>query len=265
LYTHFQLAKKYLQYFFTASNAHGHGTHSPFVYDFIKNVLNNAAQPQAYKAIEQQRQMLLKNKRVIEIADFGAGSTTIKSNKRVVKKIAASSLKSKKYAQLLFKIAKYYQPKTIIELGTSFGITTSYLAQSNTDVQIFTCEGAKNIATIAADTFKNIGINNIQLIEGDFEQTLPPLLSKLTTIDFAFVDGNHRQKATLDYFYQFLKYGHHKTILIFDDIHWSKEMESAWDEIKQNPSINLSIDLFFIGIVFINPDVKQKQHFVIKY
>jgi predicted O-methyltransferase YrrM len=265
LYSHFQLAKKYLYYYLTASNGKGHGIHSPFVFDFIKNILNDTIKYECYSLIEQQRKILLSNTAIIELEDFGAGSSVIKTNKRIVKNIAQSSLKPKKFSQLLFRMVQYYKPKTILELGTSFGITTAYLAAGNTNAKVYTCEGAKNIARIAQQTFTGLNLKNITLTEGDFTNTLPLLLKQVKNIDFAFVDGNHRKEPVLNYFQQLLNHSNPSTILIFDDIHWSAEMEEAWVQIKQHPQVMLTADLFFIGIVCINPAIKVKQHFVIRF
>ncbi len=265
MYSSFQLAKKYLHYYFTASNGKGHGIHSPFVFDFIINVLNDKKQYECYTVIEKRRQELLNDTAVIEVEDFGAGSSVIKTNQRVVKHIAQSSLKPKKFSQLLYRMVQYYQPKTIVELGTSFGITTAYLASGNSNATVYTCEGAKNIAQIAKQSFDKLRLKNIVLTEGDFTTILPPLLNQLLTIDLVFVDGNHRRLPTLDYFTQLLKVSTPSTILIFDDIHWSAEMEAAWEEIRQNPAVTLTIDLFFIGIVTLNNDIKIKQHFDIRF
>ena len=265
MYTPFQLAKKYLRYYFTASNGKGHGVHSPFVFDFIKCVLRDKKQYDCYAAIEGQRKKLKANNRLIEVEDFGAGSSIIKENKRVVKAIASSSLKPRKFAQLFFRMVQYYKPATIVELGTSFGITASYLASGNKNAQLYTCEGAGNIAAIAQQTFDDLQIKNIELINGDFAKTLPSLFSKIGPVDFAFVDGNHRKEPTLQYFQQLLIHSKATTILIFDDIHWSNEMEAAWKIIQQNTAVTLTIDLFFIGLVFINPNFKVKQHFTIRF
>lgn len=265
MYTHFQLAKKYLHYFFTASNGKGHGVHSPFVFDFIKNVLNNKKQHDCYTEIETQRKKLEANNGLIEVEDFGAGSTVIPTNSRVIRDIANSSLKPKKYAQLLFRMVQYYQPVTIVELGTSFGITSSYLSMGNKNAKLYTCEGAGNIAAIAAETFSSLQIKNIEMIQGDFAITLPLLFSKIKLVDFAFIDGNHRKDPTLQYYRQLLDHSTALTIIVFDDIHWSAEMEAAWSIIQQHPAVTLTIDLFFIGIVFISPDFKVKQHFTIRF
>jgi predicted O-methyltransferase YrrM len=265
LYSSFKLAIKYLQYYITAANGKGHGIHSPFVYEFIEKVLNDKKLYECYSIIEQQRKQLLQNNSVIEVEDFGAGSSVIKTNSRVVSKIAASSLKPKKYSQLLFRMVQHYKPQTVVELGTSFGITTSYLANGNNAAKVYTCEGAKNIAAIAQQTFNNLQLKNVQLVQGDFAVTLPQLLQQLTAIDVAFIDGNHRYKPTVEYFEQLLQHSHQQTIFIFDDIHWSAEMEQAWKEIQSNKNVTLTIDLFFIGIVCINTDIKVTQHFTVRF
>lgn len=274
MYSPFQLAKKYIRYWFTAANGKGHGVHSPFVFDFIKFVLQDKKDYYCYGPIEQLRQQLLQNSEVIEVEDFGAGSTVIKSNQRVVKAMAASSLKPKKFAQLLFRIVNKYlpaeglpdeRPRTIVELGTSFGITTSYLASGNNKALVYTCEGAASIANIAQQNFNALGLNNIILLQGDFAKTLPVLLDSVQQIDLAFVDGNHRKAPTLQYFEQLLPKTTAQSILIFDDIHWSAEMEEAWATIKAHPAVTLTIDLFFIGLVFVNKDFKVKQHFTIRF
>ena len=208
---------------------------------------------------------MLTDTRVLEVEDFGAGSAVFKTNKRAVSAIAASSLKPKKYAQLLFRIVNHYKPTTILELGTSFGITSAYLAAANEQVTVFTCEGAPAIAGIARQNFEKLQLKNIQLTEGDFAQTLAPLLTNLPAINFAFIDGNHRKEPTLTYFTQLLDHATAYSMFVFDDIHWSEGMEEAWAIIQKHPAVTLSIDLFFIGIVFFNPDINHKQHFAIRF
>lgn len=265
MYSRFQLAKKYLHYYLSASNGKGHGVHSPFVFNFIQHVLNDKKEYPCYRFIEQKRKELLSNETVIEVEDLGAGSSVIKTNKRVVKDIAASSLKPKKYAQLLFRMAQYYKPKTILELGTSFGISTAYLASANSMAGVHTCEGASSIAAIAKQNFNELGFQNIHLTKGDFANTLPTLLSQLSKIDLAFIDGNHRKEPTLNYFQQLLNHSTGSSIFIFDDIHWSAGMEEAWKEIKEHPAVTLTIDLFFIGIVILSPDITHKQQFSVRF
>lgn len=239
--------------------------HSPFVFEFIKHVLNDNEKYTCYDKIETVRKQLLKDKTIIDVEDFGAGSSIIKTKKRVVKDIASSSLKPKKYSRLLFRMLEYYQTKNVLELGTSLGITTAYLASANNIPLVTTMEGSFNIANIAQQNFALLRIQNIEIIQGDFENTLPTFLLTNKNIDFAFLDGNHRKTPTLQYFEQILSSANEQTIFVFDDIHWSKEMKDAWEIIKQHDAVTLSIDLFFIGIVFLRKDFKVKQHFAIRY
>ena len=265
MFSKLQLVKKYLHYRLTASNGKGHGIHSPFVYDFVRNVLRDKKQYAYYPTIETARKKLLQQTAVIEVEDLGAGSAEIRTSKRAVANIAASSLKRAKYGQLLYRIVKYYQPKTILELGSSFGISSAYLAAGNANAKVYTMEGAAAIAEIARKTFERVGLHNIELIEGNFNDILPGLLTKLETIDLVFIDGNHRKAPTLDYFRQLKAKSGPGTLLIFDDIHWSREMEEAWAFIQQDPSVTLSIDLFFIGIIGFSPGINHKQHFKIRF
>jgi len=265
LYSKFQLAKKYLHYYFTASSGKGHGIHSPFVFDLIKNVLQDKTAYDCYPVIEKIRQGLLLQKTEILVEDLGAGSSVIKTNKRVVADMAGSSLKPKKYAQLLFRMVQYYKPETIIELGTSFGITTAYLAAGNTHAKVYTIEGSEAIAEIARNHLERYVPGQVELITGHFNDVLPGILNKTGHTGLAFIDGNHRKVPTLDYFRQLLGRCGSSSILIFDDIHWSAEMEEAWAEIGQHPSVTLTIDLFFIGIVFFNADINHKQHYTIRF
>jgi predicted O-methyltransferase YrrM len=265
MYSSFQLAKKYLHYYIHSKNGKGHGIHSPFVFDFVIHVLNDANRYDCYDKIEPLRKQLLRDNSIIEVEDFGAGSAVIPTAKRKIKAIAKSSLKNKKFAKLLFRIVKYYKAETIIELGTSFGITACYLACANKKSGVYTFEGSKAIADIASQNFKKSGLQNINLVRGKFDEALLDTLATIKKADLAFVDGNHRKRATLDYFSQLHKKSTPGSIFIFDDIHWSLEMEEAWEQIQQHPSVTLTIDLFFIGLVFFNPDFKIKQHFTIRF
>jgi predicted O-methyltransferase YrrM len=265
MYSVLQLAQRFTKYFLTASNGKGHGIHSPFVFNFVESVLNDKAQYEPYNKIEQLRNHLLQDQQVLTIEDFGAGSTVSKSNKRKVAEIAKSSLKPTKFGQLLFRMVQHHKPTIIIELGTSLGVTTCYLASGDKNATVYTMEGAPQVAEVANKNFEQLSLENIQLIQGNFDETLSRQLNNLSTVDLAFVDGNHRKQPTLNYFYQLLKKANENSILVFDDIHWSKEMEEAWKEIQSDPNVTLTIDLFFVGIVFFRKEQKVQQHFTIRF
>ena len=265
-YSNTKIAFKYLRYFLTAENGKGHGVHSPFVFDFISHVLNDKKPKPVYTKIEALRNQLLHQSETIDVIDFGAGSGILKTNKRRIKDIASSSLKPPKYAQLLHRIVQYYKPFNIVELGTSFGITSLYLAAGNPNGKIHSFEGDPSVSMIAKEQAEKAGISNIQFHTGEFEQSFTPFLNSFSEkIHLAFIDGNHRKEPTIKYFEQLLPSLENDSILIFDDIHWSAEMESAWQMICASEKITMSIDLFFIGIVLIKREFKVKQHFSIRF
>ncbi len=265
MYSRLQIAKKYADYYLHASNGKGHGVHSPFVYDFITHVLNNRMTNPVFSTIEKYRKALKHDKRMITVDDFGAGSMLSGGTKRKVADIAKHSLKKPKYAKLLHRIASYYQCKNIVEMGTSLGTTTAYLAAAPSAQQVTTLEGSSAIAGIAMKFFVGNQFQKINLIEGDFGQTIPEVLHSLNTVDLLFIDGNHRKEPTLAYFDAFLKKANDYSIFIFDDIHWSAGMEQAWKKIRDHEAVTMTIDLFFIGIVLFRKEFLVKQHFSLRY
>ena len=261
-----KISIKYLTYLIFSSNKKGHGIHSPFVFDFIIHVLRGKLSDAIYFGeIEKLRNTLIRSSGFITVEDLGAGSFLTSKTNRSISSIARHSLKSKKYARLLYRIVSYYKPDSILELGTSFGITTQYLAIANPDACIKTIEGSAEILQIAKEGFEKNHIKNIQLILGDFKTELGKALAGMKGRRFFFIDGNHRYEPTVHYFNIILSSSGADDILVFDDIHWSKDMEHAWEYIKQDKRVKYTIDLFFIGLVFLKTDFLEKQDFVIHF
>ena len=252
--------KEYIKFQFNSKHHKGHGVHSPFVFSIVEDILNEKNEYYAYKEIESTRRNLLADNSVIFVNDHGTGA----SRKRKVSEIAKTSLKSKKEAQMLFRLACLMQPKNILELGTCLGTTTLYLASACSSANIYTIEGCPNIAKIARQNFKNFDAKNITNIVGNINTELPKIISKIDSLDMVFFDANHTKQATLNYFYQCLEKANEDSVFIFDDIYWSEGMTEAWEEIYSNPAVTYSIDLFHLGIIFFNKEWK-KAHFKIKF
>ena len=239
--------------------------HSPFIFELITKVMNHKTDYPSYARVESMRKNLKGNHSKIDVLDLGAGSSFGGSKTRTISSIAAHAAKPAKYGQLLHRIAKYYHCKNILELGTSLGISTSYLALSNPEASVTTIEGSPEIAAKARENFSSLGIENIEVVEGNFDNVLEGVLSKMGRIDLAYIDGNHRLEPTLKYFEIILPYTHNDTILIFDDIHWSGEMEKAWKTITDHAAVRASVDFFFIGVVFLRREFKVKRTFRVFY
>lgn len=256
--------RQYIKFIFQSKTRWGHGVHSPFVYDLIESIFNHPGQYYDFKTIEDFRFKLLRNQNKIKVEDFGAGALQKKQHQRSISKIAKTSLLDTHHAQLLFRLANRFQPRTMIELGSSLGITASYLASACKNAQLYTFEGSPEIAKIAQHHLKEIGSKNSQVVIGSFDEQLPLIIQHLETVDFAFIDGNHRYEPTLKYFEWILEKINHSTVLIFDDIYWSKEMTQAWKTIIAHPKVTISIDLFRMGLVFFRTE-NPKQDFKVKF
>lgn len=240
-----------------------HGVHSPFVYKLIDEVIYDYSPKEYEPNIESLRKALEVDSRMINVTDLGAGSMLNKDNRKGIKDIAKNALKPSRIAKLLARLANFSQPGTIIELGTCLGITTSYLAKAMPAAHVISVEGCPETAVIAKENFTQQSLQNIELRVGNFDLILPQIIDEQESIDFLFIDGNHRKQATLDYFYASLAKVHSGTMLIFDDIYWSKGMKEAWEEIKAHSQVTVTVDLFYIGLVFFKKD-QRKEHFKVR-
>ncbi|MCB0762650.1 MAG: class I SAM-dependent methyltransferase [Flavobacteriales bacterium] len=239
-----------------------HGVHSPLVYDFIENVLDDTRVYYSFEEIEAMRKQLLNSPDEITVMDYGAGSRVMRGPVRPIRKIARYALKPARQARMLFRLVAWLRPKSILEIGTSLGITSLYLHEAHPDAQFITLEGCPATAQQAQSMFLNRG-SRIELIEGEFDQTLPKALETLSQVEFAFLDGNHTYAATKSYFEQIKPYLTPKSCVVLDDIHWSREMQNAWVEISHDSKVTLSLDLFHFGILFFDTG-RDKEHFIIK-
>lgn len=258
--TRFRFFKNYIIHFLTARNTGGYGVHSPYLFHFTRFILKNNHRFYVFGEIEKTRLALKNDKRLVQIEDYGTGSNRTEK----ISSITSNSLQSPKFAQLFFRIINHYKMRNILELGTSLGITTSYLAASSNDINCVTLEGSSQIANIATANFQLLKLDNIKTIVGNIDDTLEKSLNEIKTLDFVYFDANHTYEAVIAYFKMCLPYINTKTIFVFDDIYWSAGMKTAWDTIKNDASVSSTIDLFQVGIVFFNPDL-HKKHFKMRF
>lgn len=265
----FHIIKSYLNFLWSSKNQHG--VHSPFVYNLVTKCFYDKKNYPEYSILKDYRNSLLVNKNTIEVTDFGAGSRVFKSNTRAIHQIAKNAGISSKRAELLYRIVNYFQPENILEIGTSLGLATSALSLGNKNAKITTLEGCPSTMSIAKSQISNChtergrsaNFQNIEFINIKFEDYLNNY--QLSTINYQLIyfDGNHSKKATLDYFELLLPTITNDSVWIFDDIHWSKDMEGSWELIKNHPKVKVTIDTFQWGIVFFRAE-QEKEHFVIR-
>ncbi len=285
------ILRRFLKFYARAKTKYN--VHSPFVFEFVTNVIEDDRRFYVFQEAEILRQRLLDSEECVEVTDFGAGSHIDGVKKqRKISTIAASALSPAFQCEWLFKICNTYKPLNIIELGTSLGVSTLYLSKGAPEnSSILTLEGSPQIARIAQrhfnwydEAFQKFGLrfhntksieenkykqnkidpfkqHKITIIEGNFDETLQLALDRFKTLDLCFIDGNHRYEPTIAYFEKCLAHIHDNSILIFDDIHWSDDMEKAWEAIQSHPSVRLTVDLFWCGIVFFRNENREKEHF----
>lgn len=234
------------------------------MFDLVTKCFYDKKNYPEYSILKNYRNSLLENKNTIEVNDFGAGSRVFKSNTRAINQIAKNAGICSKRAELLFRIVNYFQPNTILEIGTSLGLATSALSLGNKNASIQSLEGCTNTLSVAESTFNSLFPDyNIEFINTEFSSYLSNCQLKTENCQLIYFDGNHSKKATLEYFELLLPTITNDTVWIFDDIHWSQDMEEAWGIIKNHPNVTVTVDTFQWGIVFFRNEQK-KEHFVIR-
>lgn len=249
---------EYINYRFKAKGRHG--VHSPFVYSFLNECLSTKIDKNFKNSRKNLFKNLKNNNSSIEISDFGVGSKKLGSQRKISKIFSTSSSKGK-YGNLLYKISTYYQPKSILELGTSLGIGTLHLALGNPNTSVFTIDACKNTSNQAIQNFRSLGIQNIIPIQSTFVDYISTLSNE--KFDLIFIDGHHDGIALTKYILDLDAFSHNDTIFILDDIRWSKSMLNAWNELIKNNKFHLTIDLFRMGII-VKRAQQEKEHFILK-
>ena len=253
------IIKSYIKFLWNSTNSHG--VHSPFVFDLVCKCFYDKTDYPAYETLKKYRNSLLQNKNTIKVTDFGAGSRVFKSNTRAINQIAQNAGISRSDAKLLYRTVNYFQPKNILEIGTSLGLATSALSLNNFG-EVTTLEGCQETAKVAQVQFKKFNFK-INSVVTKFESYLKNYQLSTTNYQLIYFDGNHSKEATLNYFELLLPTISNETVWIFDDIHWSAGMEEAWEIIKKHPKVTVTIDAFQWGFVFFRKE-QEKEHFVIR-
>lgn len=255
----------YLRYLSRARDEHS--LHSPFLFSLYLQVIRAKTGSKAvFAPIQTLRKELRKSRQLITIADYGAGSKINASRQRTIGDIARNSQKPPRFGRLLFRLIRRFDAKVVVDLGTSLGMTTAYLAEATKPVEghVLTFEGCPETAAVARQNFGRLAIQNVEVVVGNLDETLAPAIAALPPVDFVFFDANHRYEPTVRYFETCLTNIHNDTVFVFDDIHWSDEMEQAWAYIKAHKSVTVTVDLFWVGLVFFRKE-QPRQDFILQF
>lgn len=259
-YSSIQLAFRYFDYIKKSKTRYR--VHSPFVFRLIEDVFRNQPPFYAYRKIEDWRDQLLEDSSLISPQNLGAGSRLKAA--RTVKQIANRSLTPPYQSEWLFGLVNYFNAKAIVELGTSLGVSTAYLASASKSSTVYTFEGNGELLEVAKRGWDSLKLKNIVTKAGNIDDELHTFLeTHSAAIDLVFMDANHTYEATVSYFNSLLPHLNKNAVIIVDDIHWSAGMEKAWEEIINSTEVSISIDLFHKGFLFFRKDI-EKEHFVLR-
>lgn len=245
--------------------------HSPFVFEWITEVLEDRRNYYAFDAIEALRKKMLQSNTAITLTDFGAGPNGVfEGNKAPVlrpttlRKVVRRSGSDARQGARLFRLVNWLHPMHVLELGSSVGISTLYISKAaGNDARMTSLEGCPQSSAIARLNLQTLGVTNVEVITGAFSETLKNVVESYPTLDFVFFDGNHQEQPTLGYVEVCMSKVHENTLLVLDDVHWSPGMEAAWEKIKLHPQVTMTIDCGDFACVFFRKDFKTKQHFQI--
>jgi len=241
------------------------GVHSPFVYELVEKVFRDKTKYKEYKELNKVRRKFLERDDKVEVIDFGAssGKKDYIVRIRTLGEVIKQSTHSKKQLELLFRLSRYFKPQTLLEFGTSAGLSAAYLGKGYPEAKLITMEGSMGMATIAQENFRKRGLS-VDLEIGEFNAILDQILKKTDRLDMVFFDGNHRKKSTLNYFNKCIVKANENSVFMFDDIHWSRGMQKAWSKIKSDKRVSLTVDLYWVGLVFFKEGI-AKQDFIVRY
>lgn len=250
----------YIQYFFTVVDEHS--IQAPFAFQLYKELKKSKKEIMSNDEIEQYRRIFQNDHTQITSNDMGAGS--IVSGANTFSSVAKYGISSEKDCLFLQKLAEICKAKICIELGTSLGIATSYLAMANYMEKVYTFEGKEQLVKKSRQLFDDLRINKIQIIQGNIDDKLPEILDNIGQIDLAIIDANHTESALLAYFGLLKAKISPNGVIIIDDIRWSAEMHSGWLKLVKSAEVSLSIDFLNKGVLFFGKGM-QKQHYVLRY
>ena len=277
-------AKSWLRHQLTAWNTGGEGVHSPYLFEWVRMVMMDKNAYYIWGEIERCREKMLRDERELEFVDYGSGKLKGKNGKlkgengerRRVCDIARRSLAKRKYAQMLSRLVNWlgashrlengsgtaysleFRGLTIVELGTSLGVTTAYMAAMDSRNRVVTFEGCEAVANIAKENWKALNINNIECRVGEID--VEELVRDIEHLDVAFIDANHTYEGTCKYFDVLAGKVREKSVIVVDDIHYSEEMEQAWKAICADERVTSTIDLYQMGLVFFDKHYWKRNY-----
>jgi predicted O-methyltransferase YrrM len=247
----------FIHYFFKVVDRHS--IQAPFAFQFIDSLQKAIVSSRPIPDIEHERTSFAKDRSPVNGTDFGAGTSLGKST---IAKIARFGISSKYSCVFLHELANMAKAATCVELGTSLGIASAYIGRSRSLEKLYSFEGNGELAARAEALHKRLMIDKVQVIKGNIDDKLPTFLDGVGTIDLAIIDANHTSEALAHYFQLLKSKMEAHSIIFIDDIRWSRDMYSGWQELSQRSEVTVSMEFLNFGLLFFEKGL-QKQHYIL--
>ena len=248
--------KSYVNFIFSATNQHG--VHSPFVYQLVTKCFYNRKNRPEYRKIGEYRKDVFQEKQQLHIQPNC--STFFKANTYKISKLAKIYAPSWKRSKFLTRLTNYLNCKSVLEIGTQMGIRTSCFA-SHKNCDVITIDNCEETQKIAREKLKKHHFSTIKFCLQEFTQQ--EILVDQKKIDCIYIGNTRKKQSTLHLFEEALKKVHNDSVILIEGLHWSKDMNQAWKEIKENKQVSVTIDTFYLGLVFFRKE-QAKEHFKIR-
>ena len=239
--------------------------HSPYLFKLFTYCCDDQNDFRDFDVIEEKRKSLLRSGDKIHRIDYGTGSDKLNPlAEEQISKIANRSLSLPFQCRFLYRLMIFMKSKVILEFGTSLGITASYMAKGSIASKVITVEGDPALSKRANEIFNDLEIGNIQMVNSTFEDYLRDGLKEIESIDFLFLDGNHKSGPLISYYLSLKPKFNTNTIVMVDDIYWSKDMEEGWSVLINMAEVTQSVDCFHFGLLFFSPDFRNRENHMIR-
>lgn len=219
-----------------ANNGKGHGTHSPFVYSLITEVLNDERNFYAFADIE----------------------------KCFYSEQSKNNL-PKKYNELLFRMVNYYGAKSIVQFGLSNGLQTAYFTTANSNVSIICVEENNQLIKNLQQKLSKLPTSNYTIVNETLEDGINGFITANQKFDYIFLNELTQAADYQNLIEKLKQTANPSSIIVINGIHQLPHPKSIWQKFLKSEDVFIMVDIFQFGIIFYNPNFKQRQHFSIHF
>jgi predicted O-methyltransferase YrrM len=159
------------------------------------------------------------------------------------------------WGRFLTRLVRELAPGSCLELGTGAGLSGAYQAAAlelNGNGRLVTID-FQEPARIAELGFAELGLDRrVELRFGLIEEVLPQLWEEIAPIDYAFLDAEHTEEATIRHFDAVLPHLADGAVVVLDDITATAEMRRAWRAVIGRERVSLALGLRRLGVLAVS-------------